>query len=135
MALDDEMPLAVEALADTVGFRDTMGICCFGEQGMNNLRQPMHGNLMCGTLLFSSVARHYTVYGEGLVNDPRESAQLTLESPNSAMNTRRLHSGTGGHVEVQWVESVLGAPAGPPAWARPRARSGDGEVGERRLGL
>lgn len=77
MALDDEMPLAVEALADTVGFRDTMGICCFGEQGMNNLRQPMHGNLMCGTLLFSSVARRYTEYDEGLVDGPRKSRWST----------------------------------------------------------
>mmetsp|Transcript_31964 Transcript_31964/g.55006 ORF Transcript_31964/g.55006 Transcript_31964/m.55006 type:complete len:153 (+) Transcript_31964:3-461(+) len=57
MAIDDEMPLAVEALAETVGQSDTMGICCFGEQGMNNLRKPMHGNLMFGALLFSTTPR------------------------------------------------------------------------------
>ena len=54
MAIDDEMPSAVEALAHAVGHRDTMGLCCFGEQGMNNRREAIHGNLMFGALLFSS---------------------------------------------------------------------------------
>ena len=54
MAIDDEMPYAVEALAHAVGHKDTMGLCCFGEQGMNNQREAIHGNLMFGALLFSS---------------------------------------------------------------------------------
>ena len=45
MAIDDQMPSAVEALAHAVGHRDTMGLCCFGEQGMNNAREAMHGEM------------------------------------------------------------------------------------------
>ena len=72
MALDDEMPLAVEALGATVGQRDTMGICCFGEQGMNNLRRPMHGNLMFGALLFSTVPRCTSAYDDGRLNGSKK---------------------------------------------------------------
>jgi len=57
MAIDSEMPVAVEALAHAVGQEDTMGICCFGEQGMNNRNEAMHGNLMFGALLFSNELR------------------------------------------------------------------------------
>ena len=35
----------------------TMGICCFGEQGMNHKRRACHGNLMFGCLLFSNKPR------------------------------------------------------------------------------
>jgi len=35
MALDEDMALACETLAETVGHRDTMALCCFGEQGVN----------------------------------------------------------------------------------------------------
>ena len=34
MAIDEQMPLAVEQLGTAVGENDVMGICCFGEQGM-----------------------------------------------------------------------------------------------------
>mmetsp|Transcript_68514 Transcript_68514/g.179601 ORF Transcript_68514/g.179601 Transcript_68514/m.179601 type:complete len:299 (+) Transcript_68514:2-898(+) len=57
MAIDDAMPMAAEQLAEVVGHNNTMGICCFGEQGMNSRRKPIHGNLMFGCLLFSNKAR------------------------------------------------------------------------------
>jgi hypothetical protein len=52
MAIDDEMPLACEELAGVVHHKDTMGICCFGEQGMGADRKVEHGNLMFGCLVF-----------------------------------------------------------------------------------
>ena len=51
------VPLAAEQLAEVVGHNNTMGICCFGEQGMNNSRKAIHGNLMFGCLLFSNKMR------------------------------------------------------------------------------
>eukprot|EP00966_Prymnesium_polylepis_P236307 5464945-Prymnesium_polylepis.1 len=45
MAIDDQMPLAAEQLADVVGQNNTMGICCFGEQGMDPSGRAIHGNL------------------------------------------------------------------------------------------
>ena len=51
------VPLAAEQLAEGVGHNNTMGICCFGEQGMNNSRKAIHGNLMFGCLLFSNKVR------------------------------------------------------------------------------
>ena len=38
MAIDDMMPIVAEELADVVGQSNTMGICCFGEQGMDQSR-------------------------------------------------------------------------------------------------
>jgi hypothetical protein len=60
MAIDDAMPIAAEQLAQAVGHRNVMGICCFGEQGMNHQREPTHGNLMFGALLFSNRAAPVT---------------------------------------------------------------------------
>ena len=40
-----------------LGQNNTMGICCFGEQGMNHARRATHGNLMFGCLLFSNKQR------------------------------------------------------------------------------
>ena len=57
MAIDDAMPMAAEQLAEAMGHNNTMGVCCFGEQGMNHQRQPTHGNLMFGCLLFSNKPR------------------------------------------------------------------------------
>jgi len=57
MAIDDSMPIAAEQLAEAVGHNNTMGVCCFGEQGMNHRRQACHGNLMFGCLLFSNKPR------------------------------------------------------------------------------
>ena len=54
MAIDDMMPIVAEELADVVGQSNTMGICCFGEQGMDQSRTAIHGNLMFGCLLFSN---------------------------------------------------------------------------------
>ena len=51
------VPLAAEQLADVIGQNNTMGVCCFGEQGMNPNRQAIHGNLMFGCLLFSNKMR------------------------------------------------------------------------------
>ena len=42
MAIDNAMPVAVEHLAEAVGHHNTMGVCCFGEQGMNHDQQPIH---------------------------------------------------------------------------------------------
>jgi len=53
MAIDALMPLAAEQLSMVVGHSSTMGVCCFGEQGMCGGR-PVHGNLMFGCLLFSN---------------------------------------------------------------------------------
>ena len=52
MTIDDEMPLACEDLAGVVNHTDTMGICCFGEQGVGADRKAKHGNLMFGCLAF-----------------------------------------------------------------------------------
>jgi hypothetical protein len=52
MAIDNSMGIAAEKLAAVVGQKATMGICCFGEQGMNHKRQAIHGNLMVGCILF-----------------------------------------------------------------------------------
>ena len=52
MTIDDEMPLACEELAGVVNHKDTMGICCFGEQGVGPDHQAKHGNLMFGCLAF-----------------------------------------------------------------------------------
>jgi len=60
MAIDDSMPLAAEQLAEAVGHNNTMGVCCFGEQGMNHKRRACHGNLMFGCLLFSNKPREVT---------------------------------------------------------------------------
>ena len=57
MAIDDQMPLAVEQLANIVGQKNTMGVCCFGEQGMDCDHKATHGNLMFGCLLFSNKPR------------------------------------------------------------------------------
>ena len=57
MAIDDSMPIAAEQLAEAVGHNNTMGICCFGEQGMDHKRRACHGNLMFGCLLFSNKPR------------------------------------------------------------------------------
>lgn len=57
MAIDDAMPMAAEQLAGAVGHTNTMGVCCFGEQGMNHKRRACHGNLMFGCLLFSNKPR------------------------------------------------------------------------------
>ena len=38
------------------GHKDNLGICCFGEQGMDHNLNPIHGNLMFGCLLFSNDA-------------------------------------------------------------------------------
>lgn len=57
MAIDDMMPIAAEQLAEVVGHNNTLGICCFGEQGMDAGRRPIHGNLMFGCLLFSNRLR------------------------------------------------------------------------------
>jgi hypothetical protein len=54
MALDDDMPMAAEELKGAVGHLDMLGICCFGEQGMDHNLNPIHGNLMFGCLLFSN---------------------------------------------------------------------------------
>ena len=54
MALDDDMPIAAEELMSVVGHNDILGICCFGEQGMDHNLNPIHGNLMFGVLLFSN---------------------------------------------------------------------------------
>ena len=43
--------------AEAVGHHNTMGICCFGEQGMDHKRRACHGNLMFGCLLFSNKPR------------------------------------------------------------------------------
>ena len=53
MAIDDEMPLAAEELSTMVDFADSLGFTCFGEQGLDSQRQPCHGNLMFGCLVFS----------------------------------------------------------------------------------
>ena len=57
MAIDDSMPVAAQQLAEVVGHNNAMGICCFGEQGMDNKRRACHGNLMFGCLLFSNKPR------------------------------------------------------------------------------
>ena len=59
MAIDDMMPIAAEQLAGVVGHTNTMGICCFGEQGMDVRRKAIHGNLMFGCLLFSNQKREF----------------------------------------------------------------------------
>ena len=66
MAIDDSMPSAAEQLGQAIGHKNTMGICCFGEQGMDHKRRACHGNLMFGCLLFS--------------NKPREAAAAKQES-------------------------------------------------------
>ena len=48
---------AAEQLAQAVGHNNTMGVCCFGEQGMDHKRRACHGNLMFGCLLFSNKPR------------------------------------------------------------------------------
>mmetsp|Transcript_65103 Transcript_65103/g.108157 ORF Transcript_65103/g.108157 Transcript_65103/m.108157 type:complete len:662 (+) Transcript_65103:39-2024(+) len=57
MAIDDMMPMAAEQLSEVVGHNNTMGICCFGEQGMDASCRAIHGNLMFGCLLFSNKMR------------------------------------------------------------------------------
>jgi hypothetical protein len=57
MAIDDSMPIAAEQLGQALGHKATMGICCFGEQGMDHKRRACHGNLMFGCLLFSNKPR------------------------------------------------------------------------------
>ena len=57
MAIDDKMPMAAEQLAEVLGHNNTMGVCCFGEQGMDHCRRATHGNLMFGCLLFSNKRR------------------------------------------------------------------------------
>lgn len=55
MAIDDDMPLVCEKLSTMVGYRDHMGICCFGEQGKmlaGGASSTAHGNLMFGCMLF-----------------------------------------------------------------------------------
>eukprot|EP00928_Gymnodinium_smaydae_P007926 TRINITY_DN12837_c0_g1_i1.p1 TRINITY_DN12837_c0_g1~~TRINITY_DN12837_c0_g1_i1.p1 ORF type:complete len:157 (+),score=25.39 TRINITY_DN12837_c0_g1_i1:62-472(+) len=83
MAINDSMPMAAEQLAKAVGHNNTMGICCFGEQGMNHKRQACHGNLMFGCLLFS--------------NKPRKkvSGQKPFQRPSSRKSRKksaRVHS-------------------------------------------
>lgn len=51
------MNTAVEQLAEAMGDKSTMGLFCFGEQGVNARREIMHGNLMYGALLFSNKPR------------------------------------------------------------------------------
>ena len=55
MAIDERMPMASEQLFDAVGHSTMMGICCFGEQGMNRHASAIHGDLMYGCLLFSNL--------------------------------------------------------------------------------
>ena len=62
MTIDDDMPVAIEALARALGHSDAMGLACFGEQGMaappwaraGESRELVHGNLMFGALVFSN---------------------------------------------------------------------------------
>ena len=74
MAIDGAMPIAAEQLAEGVCHNNVMGICCFGEQGMNHRRQPTHGNLMFGCLLFSNKA------GEHAVAQPFSSSSFSSSS-------------------------------------------------------
>ena len=69
MAIDDDMPLVCERLADAVGYRDHLGLCCFGEQGairqLDGATTPgsaeaLHGNLMVGCMGFHSSTQRYT---------------------------------------------------------------------------
>mmetsp|Transcript_55601 Transcript_55601/g.148300 ORF Transcript_55601/g.148300 Transcript_55601/m.148300 type:complete len:654 (-) Transcript_55601:255-2216(-) len=62
MAIDTMMPMATEQLSAVVGHKSTMGICCFGEQGMSAGR-VVHGNLMFGCLMFSSRPRRIAARG------------------------------------------------------------------------
>lgn len=85
MAIDDEMPLAVEQLADVVGQQHTMGVCCFGEQGMATEHHMIHGNLMFGCLLFSCrPALKTRAY--------RRSSVITEESVSSRSHVGRASS-------------------------------------------
>ena len=94
MAIDDEMPLACEELAGVVHHKDTMGICCFGEQGMNSSREAMHGNLMFGALLFSQKPSRLTRNFRGKTTSQRykeaAGAAKRRDSP-PPLARRRLH--------------------------------------------
>ena len=57
MAINDSMQEATDELSKALGHHNTMGICCFGEQGMDHQRRACHGNLMFGCLLFSNKQR------------------------------------------------------------------------------
>lgn len=54
MALGDQMGKSAEELAEVLGQKNSMAVCCFGEQGMNCDRRATHGNLMFGCLLLFS---------------------------------------------------------------------------------
>lgn len=57
MAIDDDMPIICEKLATLVGYRDHVGLCCFGEQGtMCCGGHASHGNLMFGCCCSTSRA-------------------------------------------------------------------------------
>ena len=77
MAIDDIMPKVAEELADVVGHNNTMGICCFGEQGMDQGRKAIHGNLMFGCLLFSNKMRE-TKTLDLLPDSPRGTCQKAI---------------------------------------------------------
>ena len=97
MAIDDLMPMAAEQLSDVVGHNNTMGICCFGEQGMDAGRRAIHGNLMFGCLLFSNKMRDPTT-GADEQQPPLipESIPATAAQSSSAMerSIRRFNSST-----------------------------------------
>jgi len=52
LAIDDEMPLACAQLAGKLNYRDSLGFCCFGEQGTAAQGLTTHGNLMFGPAVF-----------------------------------------------------------------------------------
>ena len=53
--LGKRMHLTTEELAAELGWRPTLGLCTFGEQGTFCTGQAEHGNLMFSIVLFSNV--------------------------------------------------------------------------------
>ena len=78
MAIDEAMPIAAEQLSAAVGHQNTMGICCFGEQGVGaSQKEACHGNLMFGCLVFSNKPR--VLRRKSLL---RESSSIDLSYPS-----------------------------------------------------
>lgn len=138
LAMDDRMPMAAEQLSEVLGSNANMGVCCFGEQGMQHRNKAMHGNLMFGCILFSNKAREYTV-----TRDKERTIQRWLSRVNTFCSLRssrsrqtlqrqssrsiatnataaqtpaeRMPEGSsnGGH-NVTWADDAAGASALPP---------------------
>lgn len=61
MAIKEDMPVVVEKLGISLGFKPTMGGCTFGEQASFKDGRPGHGNLMFTALLFSRIKKVSTL--------------------------------------------------------------------------